>query len=94
MPQKQYVVRTIFLPNYFQAAGDMASQRRNAESIDRQALVNAMRRAEYADKAFESELNAFAEKGYELIETIRHPLESKNRYDLLITAIFARDVDE
>lgn len=93
MPQKEFIVRTIFLPGYFKAAGDMAAHRRG-DLQNPQDLVTAMRRTQVADDSLQRELASFGEKGYELVDMLRHPLEAKNRYDLLVTAIFARDAAE
>ena len=93
MPRKQFLVRTIFLQSYFGPAEEMARQRRG-DGQDREAVINAMKRTKLADEMLERELQGFGDKGYALVELLRHPLEAKNRYDLLVTAIFARDVDD
>jgi hypothetical protein len=59
MPEK-YAVRTLFITNYLSAAHDMAELRRNP--TDTQALINAMKRVEIADRTLEAELNSIAEK--------------------------------
>ncbi|MDQ7023956.1 MAG: hypothetical protein Q9P01_12120 [Anaerolineae bacterium] len=86
-----YTVRTLFLQNFFSPAHDMADYRRGGnQSIDRQALLGAMKRTELADKTLESELHAFAERGYQIISLIPHPIDAENPYDLLITVIFSQ----
>ena len=92
MSKPEIIVRTIFIAGYFKPGGEMAAQRR--ETTSPKALVDAMRRVEVADRALEKELSTFTERGYRLVETLRHPVSSKNRYDLLITAIFQRDMTE
>ncbi len=88
MPKKELAVRTLFLANFFEAAATMAEQRRHPTNP--QELVNAMKRVEIADKTLEKELSGFAERGYSLSAIIRHPHDSTNPQDLLITAIFER----
>jgi hypothetical protein len=89
MPEK-YAVRTLFITNYLSAAHDMAELRRNP--TDTQALINAMKRVEIADRTLEAELNSIAEKGYRLQTALMHPQED-NVHDLLITAIFSRETE-
>lgn len=91
MPQKEFVVRTLFLANFFEAAATMAEQRRHPTNP--QELINAMKRVEIADKTLEKELNGFAERGYSLGTIIQHPHDDTNDHDLLITAIFERTIE-
>ena len=86
-----YTVRTLFLQNYFSPASEMAAFRRGSnERIDTQALLGAMKRTELADRTLEKELNAFAERGYQIISLIPHPIDAENPYDLLITVILSQ----
>ena len=82
-----YIVRTIFLQNYFTPAHDMAEQRRHTTDIN--ALVNAMKRTEIAQSALEKELAGFAEKGYQIVSLIPHPFDANNPSDLLMTVILS-----
>lgn len=84
-----YLVRTIFLQNYFAPASEMADLRRG--NGDMQDLVGAMKRTELADKTLEKELNAFAERGYRIMNIIQHPPNAENLYDLLITVVLSKD---
>lgn len=84
MPQ-EYIVRTIFLQNYFAPAQDMAQKRREGGSP--QDIVSAMKRSEVANQTLESELNAFAEKNLRIISVIPHPSTAEHQDDLLITVI-------
>jgi hypothetical protein len=93
MTRKEYLVRTILLQSYFGPAGEMAKQRRD-QTQDTQAMVNAMKRTQLADETLQRELQSFGDKGYTLLDLLRHPLETKNRYDLLVTAIFCRDAPD
>lgn len=89
---QEVIVRTLFLANFFEPAIDLANKRRNPGNP--QALINAMKRTELADKALEKELNGFAEKGYDVAAIIQHPhTDSGHKLDLLITAIFTRQQD-
>lgn len=63
----------------------MAKQRRSTTNM--QALVSAMKRTELADKTLEKELNAFAEKGYQIVSMISHPIDADHPNDLLITVV-------
>lgn len=86
-----YTVRTLFLQNFFSPANEMADYRRGSnQSIDRQALLGAMKRTELADKTLEKELNAFAERGYQIVNIIPHPMDAENPYDLLMTVILSQ----
>jgi hypothetical protein len=86
-----YTVRTLFLQNYFAPANDLAAQRRRSQdSADMQAILSAMKRTELADKTLEKELNAFAERGYQIISLIPHPIDVENPYDLLVTVILSQ----
>ncbi len=89
MSQKEFAVRTLFLSNFFDPGWEMAQARRQGD--DRHALVKAMKRVELADKALEKELNAFAQKGYDVASLIQHPPSEGRTQDLLITAILTRD---
>ena len=87
-----YTVRTLFLQNYFTPANELAAFRRGSNpNINRQALLGAMKRTELADKTLEKELNAFAERGYQIVSLIPHPIDAENPYDLLITVILAQN---
>ncbi len=88
---QEVIVRTLFLANFFEPAIELANQRRNQGNP--QALINAMKRTELADKALEKELNGFAEKGFDIAAVIQHPFEQGHKLDLLITAIFTRHQD-
>lgn len=81
-----YIVRTIFLQNYFTPAADMAQQRR--ETTNMKDLVSAMKRTEHANQTLERELNAFAEKGYNIVSAIQHPI-GNHPTDLLVTLVLA-----
>jgi len=86
-----YTVRTLFLQNYFSPASEMAAYRRGSnQRIDTQALLGSMKRTELADRTLEKELNAFAERGYQIISLIPHPIDAENPYDLLITVILSQ----
>ena len=89
---KRYIVRTIYLANFYRPSADMAKQRRTTDETTPETLVGAMRRTEMANQALEEELNAFAEKGYELMSVLHHPQSREGMFDLLITGIFAQDV--
>jgi len=82
-----FIVRTIFLQNYFGPASEMAEQRR--KTTDMEALVNAMKRTELADQALEKEINTFAERDYQIVSLIPHPYDADNPNDLLITVILS-----
>lgn len=91
MTGSSYVVRTIYLANYFAAAADMARARHrvNTGEAEGDELVRAMRRTEMADQALQDELNQLTSRGYRLIDTIVHPTTETGRQDLLITVILA-----
>lgn len=82
-----YIVRTIFLQNYFTPAHDMAEQRRHTSNMN--ALINAMKRTELAQSTLEKELAGFAEKGYQIVGIIPHPFDTDNPSDLLMTIILS-----
>lgn len=86
-----YIVRTIFLQNYFTPAHDMAEQRRH--TTDMNALVSAMKRTELAQSTLEKELAGFAEKGYQIVSIIPHPFDENNPNDLLMTVILSGEDD-
>lgn len=88
MPSKNFVVRTLFIANFFDPAAEMVERRRNND--DPQGLINAMKRTEMANQALEQEINAIAEKGYDLVSLVPHPAGDAGRHDLLMTAIFTR----
>ena len=81
-----YIVRTIFLQNYFAPADEMAQQRRDTTNMEN--LVGAMKRTEHANQTLERELNGFSEKGYNIVSIIQHPL-GDHPTDLLITVILS-----
>ncbi|MAU09221.1 MAG: hypothetical protein CL607_05320 [Anaerolineaceae bacterium] len=87
---KHYIVRTIYLANFYRPSAEM-TRHRHAENATPDALVSAMRRTEIANQALEAELNAFAEKGYELVDVLHHPTGKESAFDLLITGVFATD---
>jgi hypothetical protein len=91
MAKKQFVVRTLFLANFFTPASEMAEQRRRS-TRDPAALVASMKRVELADQTLERELNSFAEKGFDLVSVVQHPQDDGHKSDLMITAVFSRDV--
>lgn len=91
MSKKQYTVKTLYLANFYEAAASMVQQRHNM--TDTQKLIMAMKRLELADKTLEDELNRIAAQGYEMIDTFTHPSD-EHKMDLVITAIFARDIKE
>jgi hypothetical protein len=93
MAKKQFAVRTLFLARFFEPGAEMADQRRQPPT-DPKTLVAALKRVEIADQTLERELNAFAEKGFDLVAAIQHPRTETYKSDLLITTIFARDVQE
>ncbi len=84
-----FIVRTIFLQNYFVPASEMADLRRG--NGDMSELVGAMKRTEFADSTLEKELNAFAERGYRIINMISHPIDNNYPYDLLMTVVLSKD---
>lgn len=86
--QKPYLVRTLYLANYADAAANVARLRRNPTDAD--ALRTALKRMEMADKMLEDELNSYAEKGYTLVEALRHDVQDQPG-DLLFTAVFYRE---
>ena len=87
---KHYIVRTIYLANFYRPSAEM-TRHRHAENTSKDALVAAMRRTEVANQALEAELNGFAEKGYELVSVLHHPTGKESAFDLLITGVFASD---
>ncbi|QPC81603.1 hypothetical protein G4Y79_18180 [Phototrophicus methaneseepsis] len=87
---KRYIVRTIYLANFYRPSAELTQQRRKDDPSP-EALVGAMRRTEIANQALEDELNAFAEKGYELHSVLHHPQGREGAFDLLITGIFSTD---
>ena len=92
MSQKEFSVHTIFLANFYDPAKELAVHRRKPG--DAQGMVNAMKRAEIADQTLAKELNNFAERGYDLVSAIQHPLLDDYPGDLIVTAIFSRDKEE
>lgn len=90
---KRYLVRTIYLANFYRPSAEMAQHRRKSDTSP-ESLVGAMRRTEIANQALEEELNAFAEKGYELMSVLHHPQGREGALDLLITGIFATDTPD
>lgn len=93
MTKKKFAVRTLFLARFFEPGAEMADQRRQPVP-DTKTLVAALKRVEIADQTLERELNAFAEKGFDLVAAIQHPRPDAYKNDLLITTIFSRDVQE
>ncbi|MCA9885931.1 MAG: hypothetical protein KC546_00230 [Anaerolineae bacterium] len=87
---KRYIVRTIYLANFYRPSAEMTRQR-HSENASTETLVGAMRRTEIANQALEEELNAFAEKGYELVNVLHHPTGRESAFDLLITGIFSTE---
>lgn len=86
-----YTVRTLFLQNYFAPANELAThRRRSSDSGDVTAMLGAMKRTEHADKTLEKELNAFGERGYQIVSLIPHPIDADNPNDLLITVILSQ----
>jgi hypothetical protein len=85
--EKKYLVRTLYLSNFAEAAIQVAEQRRSPTDVD--ALRNALKKLEIADKTLEKELNAYASQDCELVGFLRHDLE-EYPLDLLLTAIFVR----
>lgn len=86
-----YTVRTLFLQNYFAPANELAAHRRASnDSANMQAMLSAMKRTELADKTLQKELNAFAERGYQLVSVIPHPIDAENPFDLMITVILSQ----
>ena len=85
--EKRYIVRTLYLANFAEAAVQLAQERRNPTGID--SLRSALRKLEMADQTLEKELNAYVAEDCELIGLIRHDIEEQP-LDLLVTAIFAR----
>lgn len=83
-----FIVRTIFLQNYFTPAQDMAEQRRHS-TPDMNLLVSAMKRTELAQETLERELANFADKGYQVVSMIPHPFDEENPSDLLMTVILS-----
>lgn len=83
----QFIVRTLFLQNYFAPAREMAEQRR--DQSDMNEFVRAMKRTELADQTLERELNAYNEKGYQIISVIPHPTDPNHPHDLLMTVILS-----
>ena len=69
----------------------MVTARQNPQ--DAQALIQAMRRLELADKTLETELKSFADKGYDINTVLQHPHSSTDEQDLLITLILSKDIE-
>jgi len=86
--EKRYIVRTLYLANFAEAAMLVAQERRNPTGVE--ALRNALRKLEIIDQTLEKELNAYAAQDYQLVGLIRHEMEGFP-LDLLVTAIFVRD---
>lgn len=84
-----YLVRTLFLQNYFTPSAEMADLRRG--NGDMNELVGAMKRTELAGATLEKELNAFAQRNLHIISIIPHPIDSNSPYDLLVTVVLAED---
>lgn len=84
-----FIVRTIFLQNYFEPSAEMADLRRGVGDMNK--LVGAMKRTELASSTLEKELNAFAERNLHIISIIPHPAEDDNPYDLLITLVLSEE---
>jgi hypothetical protein len=87
MSEQHYLVRTLYLANYVEAAQNVARLRRNPSDAD--SLRTVLKRLELADKMLEDELNAFASRGYSLSELIKHEVPDYPG-DLLITIVFER----
>jgi len=85
---QHYLVRTLYLANFSEAAVQVARLRRNP--TDAETLRTALKRMELADKMLEDELNSYADKGYTLVEAFRHEFKEQPS-DLLFTAVFAKD---
>ncbi len=80
-----YIVRTIFLQNYFTPSRELAKLRREGGAPE--DLVSAMKRTELASQTLEKELNALADKGYQIVSVVQHSLEQGD--DLLVTVILS-----
>jgi hypothetical protein len=93
MSRRRFVVRTLLLANFFEPAAEMAEQRRKGSS-DPRALIGAMKRTELADQMLERELNAFADKGLEIVGTVQHPFNEAYQHDLLVTILLAHNVED
>lgn len=87
MPEN-YIVRTVFLQNYFEPSAEMAEHRRNTQDVN--DLVSAMKRTELASQTLEKELNAFTEHGLTIVSMIPHPIDAKTPYDLLLTVVLSK----
>jgi exonuclease VII small subunit len=85
--ERPYIVRTLYMANYGEAAAKVAQERHSPK--DMESLRDALKKLEAADKTLEAELNAYAERGYELVTTIKHELAAYPA-DLMVTAIFKR----
>ncbi|MEO1162701.1 MAG: hypothetical protein AAFV98_02860 [Chloroflexota bacterium] len=83
-----YLVRTVFLQNYFAPSAELAKLRRNEG--DMQAMVGAMKRTELASQTLEKELNAFADKGYQIVSILQHPRDSEHPHDLFVTVVLSK----
>lgn len=86
MPEN-YLVRTVFLQNYFAPASEMANLRRGNGNMNE--LVGAMKRTELASTTLEKELNAFAEHGLRIVSILPHPGDADSPYDLLVTVVLS-----
>ena len=85
---ENYIVRTIFLQNYFEPSAEMAEHRRNTQDVN--DLVVAMKRTEFASQTLEKELNSFAEHGFNIVSMIPHPIDAKAPHDLLLTVVLSK----
>lgn len=84
MPQN-YIVRTLFLQNYFAPSQDLARSRREGGAPE--DIISAMKRTELANQTLEKELNALAQKGYSIVSVMPHPLAHQE--DLLVTVVLS-----
>lgn len=84
----RYIVRTIYLANYFQPSAELRRERRSTTTTD--SLIDAMRRTELANETLADELNAFADKGLRLINLLPHPQDVENPHDLMVTGVFEK----
>jgi len=87
----EYLVKTLFLANFIEAAQKVAQERRTPTDIE--TLKNALKRLDMADRLLAQELNTYGMGGYQLVDTMRYPVTDQPG-DLLITAIFSRIVIE
>lgn len=84
----KYIVRTLYLAHFGEAAMRVAHQRRSPTDVD--SLRSALKKLELADQALERELNAYAGQDCDLVTVIRHD-SAEYPSDLIVTAIFARN---